>query len=355
MLKFTEFLLEKDIEFDEKKHRWITIKDKKMQNQHIMIKKKDGTIVAGMGGKHTGDTLDDVYDGDNKNSSKGNVETSKVKNDSDKNKSVKSSSKKPSKKEIKNSITDESLKSLKLTIAATTNSYGDRSRLDTYSSDISHYFGKLPKLLQDSNSEEYESIKKDIKKFKKSRIDIMTAYSLAEKLKNDKKLSTDEKELLNNAIENGGVDKLIDNYNNQYDEIKSSVKSFVSKCKKLKNDYDSSPEGEKVIRDNAYASDFNWAGKWKPEAPYGGYWREYDWEYNEKTRREKLENALYHLKNDIKKAGGSADISLERGKKITINKDGSYLYNGKSVNNEEVLKLLQKHKEVSVDTKFDKS
>jgi hypothetical protein len=59
MLTFTEFLIEK--EFDEDKHRWITVKDKQMQNQHIMLNKKDGTIAAGMGGKHNGEKISSIY------------------------------------------------------------------------------------------------------------------------------------------------------------------------------------------------------------------------------------------------------------------------------------------------------
>ena len=41
--------------------RWITIKDERDRNQHILIKKKDGTILGGMGGEHNGEKLKDVF------------------------------------------------------------------------------------------------------------------------------------------------------------------------------------------------------------------------------------------------------------------------------------------------------
>jgi hypothetical protein len=54
------FLFEDNkIPFDSDTMRWITIKDKNMQNQHILVKKKDGTIV---GGEHDGEKLEDVFD-----------------------------------------------------------------------------------------------------------------------------------------------------------------------------------------------------------------------------------------------------------------------------------------------------
>ena len=60
---FAEFLFEKaEVPFNDKTMRWITIKDERDRNQHILIKKKDGTIVAGMGGEHTGEKLKDVFD-----------------------------------------------------------------------------------------------------------------------------------------------------------------------------------------------------------------------------------------------------------------------------------------------------
>ena len=42
--------------------RWITIHDRDNQLQHILIKKKDGTILGGMGGTETGNKIDDVFD-----------------------------------------------------------------------------------------------------------------------------------------------------------------------------------------------------------------------------------------------------------------------------------------------------
>lgn len=59
-LSFVNFLFENnEIPFDSDTMRWITIKDKNMQNQHILVKKKDGTIV---GGEHDGEKLEDVFD-----------------------------------------------------------------------------------------------------------------------------------------------------------------------------------------------------------------------------------------------------------------------------------------------------
>ena len=60
---FAEFLFEKEeVPFNDKTMRWITIKDERDRNQHILIKKKDGTILGGMGGEHTGEKLKDVFD-----------------------------------------------------------------------------------------------------------------------------------------------------------------------------------------------------------------------------------------------------------------------------------------------------
>lgn len=59
---FAEFIFEKEEKFVASTMRWITIKDEKNQNQHILIKKKDGTILGGMGGKHNGEKLGDVFD-----------------------------------------------------------------------------------------------------------------------------------------------------------------------------------------------------------------------------------------------------------------------------------------------------
>ena len=58
---FTEFLFERENKFVAYTMRWITIKDERDRNQHILIKKKDGTIVAGMGGEHKGEKLDTLF------------------------------------------------------------------------------------------------------------------------------------------------------------------------------------------------------------------------------------------------------------------------------------------------------
>lgn len=58
---FAEFLYEKEEKFVASSMRWITIKDELDRNQHILIKKKDGTILGGMGGKHNGEKLGDVF------------------------------------------------------------------------------------------------------------------------------------------------------------------------------------------------------------------------------------------------------------------------------------------------------
>ena len=62
MISFLEYLEEaKRVEFNPDTMRWITIKDKEMQNQHIIVKKKDSTVVGGMGGKHNGKDLETVF------------------------------------------------------------------------------------------------------------------------------------------------------------------------------------------------------------------------------------------------------------------------------------------------------
>jgi hypothetical protein len=59
---FAEFLFEKEeVPFNDKTMRWITIKDENDRNQHVLIKKKDGTVLAGMGGEHNGERLKDVF------------------------------------------------------------------------------------------------------------------------------------------------------------------------------------------------------------------------------------------------------------------------------------------------------
>ena len=58
---FAEFLFEKEEKFVASTMRWITIKDENDRNQHVLIKKKDGTIIAGMGGEHNGEKLKDAF------------------------------------------------------------------------------------------------------------------------------------------------------------------------------------------------------------------------------------------------------------------------------------------------------
>jgi hypothetical protein len=58
-LSFAKFLFErKEVPFNDNTMRWITVKDANMQNQHILVKKKDGTII---GGEHDGEKLEDVF------------------------------------------------------------------------------------------------------------------------------------------------------------------------------------------------------------------------------------------------------------------------------------------------------
>jgi hypothetical protein len=72
---FAEFLFEKNEEkFVASTMRWITIKDENDRNQHILIKKKDGTILAGMGGEHNGEKLKDAFK---------NIEAEKKENDAE--------------------------------------------------------------------------------------------------------------------------------------------------------------------------------------------------------------------------------------------------------------------------------
>ena len=58
---FAEFLFEREEKFVASTMRWITIKDERDRNQHILIKKKDGTIIAGMGGEHNGKKIDQAF------------------------------------------------------------------------------------------------------------------------------------------------------------------------------------------------------------------------------------------------------------------------------------------------------
>ena len=58
---FAEYIFEREEKFVASTMRWITIKDERDRNQHILIKKKDGTILAGMGGEHNGKKLDQAF------------------------------------------------------------------------------------------------------------------------------------------------------------------------------------------------------------------------------------------------------------------------------------------------------
>jgi hypothetical protein len=61
ILSFSQFLIEKNVKFDDATMRWITIHDENNKQQHILIKKKDGTIIAGMGGEHNGEKIDSIF------------------------------------------------------------------------------------------------------------------------------------------------------------------------------------------------------------------------------------------------------------------------------------------------------
>mgnify|MGYP003308713782 CR=1 FL=1 len=58
---FAEFLSEKEEMFVASTMRWITIHDASNRRQHVLISKKDGTILAGMGGKHNGEQIKSVF------------------------------------------------------------------------------------------------------------------------------------------------------------------------------------------------------------------------------------------------------------------------------------------------------
>ena len=61
LISFTEFLFEKEVKFNDATMRWITIHDASNRRQHVLISKKDGTILAGMGGKHNGEQIKSVF------------------------------------------------------------------------------------------------------------------------------------------------------------------------------------------------------------------------------------------------------------------------------------------------------
>lgn len=74
LMTFEEFICEqtksKKVKFNPDIMRWITIHDKNNQQQRLLIKKKDGTILGGMGGTETGEKLDNVFNDLQKKKSK---------------------------------------------------------------------------------------------------------------------------------------------------------------------------------------------------------------------------------------------------------------------------------------------
>ena len=62
LMSFTKFVSKKkEVKYDERTMRWITIHDETGRPHHIMISKEDGTILAGMGGEHNGKKVKDVF------------------------------------------------------------------------------------------------------------------------------------------------------------------------------------------------------------------------------------------------------------------------------------------------------
>ena len=61
ILSFSQFIVEKNVKFDDATMRWITIHDENNKQQHILIKKKDGTVLGGMGGIHNGEKISNVF------------------------------------------------------------------------------------------------------------------------------------------------------------------------------------------------------------------------------------------------------------------------------------------------------
>lgn len=61
IVSFTKFLNKKQVKFDKETMRWITIHDENGRLQHILISKKDGTVLGGMGGKHNGKKIGDLF------------------------------------------------------------------------------------------------------------------------------------------------------------------------------------------------------------------------------------------------------------------------------------------------------
>ena len=61
LVTFSQFLIEKQVKFDKETMRWITIHDTNNRLQHILISKKDGTVLGGMGGSLNGKKINDVF------------------------------------------------------------------------------------------------------------------------------------------------------------------------------------------------------------------------------------------------------------------------------------------------------
>lgn len=61
IVSFTKFLNKKQVKFDKETMRWITIHDENGRIQHILISKKDGTVLGGMGGSLNGKKINDVF------------------------------------------------------------------------------------------------------------------------------------------------------------------------------------------------------------------------------------------------------------------------------------------------------
>lgn len=70
-LSFTQFLestkQSEHVKFNPETMKWITIHDKNNKLQRILINKKDGTILGGMGGTETGNKIGDMFDDEAEN------------------------------------------------------------------------------------------------------------------------------------------------------------------------------------------------------------------------------------------------------------------------------------------------
>ena len=75
MITFLEYLIEaKKVEFNPSTMRWITIRDENNIPQKLLIKKKGGEVLGGMGGEHTGEKLSQVFDKEEKKPAKSKEE-----------------------------------------------------------------------------------------------------------------------------------------------------------------------------------------------------------------------------------------------------------------------------------------